>query len=153
LEDLSLHILDIAENAIRANAKKIQISIFEDMKKNLLNIQIKDDGRGMDKETLKRALSPFFTTKQNRKIGLGLSMLFQAAKEAGGDVKLNSKAGKGTTVLANFQYNHPDRKSLGNINETLTTLIAGHPEIHFIYEHKKNGQTIYKLDTLAKGKG
>lgn len=147
MEDLSLHILDIAENAIRAKAKRIEINILEDTKENLLSIQIKDDGQGMDKETLKKALDPFFTTKQNRKVGLGLSLLAQAAKEAGGDIRLDSDVGKGTNVLANFQYHHPDRKPLGDINQTLAILIAGHPEIHFIYEHKKNSQTIYKFDT------
>lgn len=147
MEDLSLHILDIAENAIRARAKKIEINILEDMKENLLSIHIKDDGKGMDEQTQKKALDPFFTTKQNRRVGLGLSMLAQAAKETGGNIRLDSKAGKGTDVRANFQYDHPDRKPLGDINQTLATLIAGHPEIHFIYEHKKNEETIYKLDT------
>ncbi len=147
MEDLSLHTLDIAENAIRAGARKIEIGIFEDIKGNLLSIRIKDDGAGMDEETLKKALDPFFTTKRNRRIGLGLSMLAQAAKEAGGDIKLDSKIGKGTDVLATFRYDHLDRKPLGDMNETMATLIAGHPEVHFIYEHKKNGETVYKLDT------
>ncbi len=147
MEDLSLHTLDIAENAIRAKAKRIEIKIFEDIKENLLSIRIKDDGVGMDEEMLKKALDPFFTTKRNRKIGLGLSMLAQAAKEGGGDIRLDSKTGKGTDVLADFQYDHPDRKPLGDMNETIATLIAGHPEVHFIYEHKKNGKTVCKLDT------
>lgn len=147
MEDLSLHILDIAENAVRAKAKKIEIEILEDIKGNLLSVHIKDDGEGMDEEALKKALDPFFTTKQNRKIGMGLSLLAQAAKETGGDVKLNSKVGKGTDMSASFQYDHPDRKPLGDINETLAALIAGHPDIHFIYEHKKDGRTVHKLDT------
>ncbi len=147
MEDLSLHTLDIAENAIRAGARKIEIGIFEDIEGNLLSIRIKDDGVGMDEETLKKALDPFFTTKRNRRIGLGLSMLAQAAKEAGGDIKLDSKSGKGTDVLVTFRYDHLDRKPLGDMNETMATLIAGHPEVHFIYEHKKNGETVYKLDT------
>lgn len=147
MEDLSLHILDIAENAIRAKAKRIEINICEDIKENLLRVQIKDDGEGMSEDRLKKARDPFFTTKQNRKIGLGLSLLLQAAKEAGGNIRLDSKLGKGTNVLANFQYNHPDRKPLGDISQTLATLIAAHPDIHFIYEHKKNGRTIYELNT------
>ena len=147
MEDLSLHTLDVAENAIRAGAGKIEIGIFEDIEGNLLSIRIKDDGVGMDEETLEKALDPFFTTKRNRRIGLGLSMLAQAAKEAGGDIKLDSKIGKGTDVLATFRYDHLDRKPLGDMNETMATLIAGHPEVRFIYEHKKNGETVYKLDT------
>ncbi len=147
MEDLSLHTLDVAENAIRAGARKIEIGIFEDIEGNLLSIRIKDDGVGMDEETLEKALDPFFTTKRNRRIGLGLSMLAQAAKEAGGDIKLDSKIGKGTDVLATFRYDHLDRKPLGDMNETMATLIAGHPEVRFIYEHKKNGETVYKLDT------
>ncbi len=146
MEDLSLHILDIVENSIEAKASKIRIKVNEDMKKNLLTIEIKDNGDGMDKETIKKILDPFYTTRTTRKVGLGLSLLAQATKESGGNIKIKSIIGKGTSVKAVFQYNHVDRKPLGDIEKTLTTLIVGNPEINFIYEHRR-GDVKFKLDT------
>ena len=137
MEDLSLHILDIVENSIAANAKRVEIRIVENVKKDLLSIEIKDDGKGLNKQTLKKVFDPFFTTRTTRRVGLGLSLLYQSARETGGDVKISSRIGKGTVVKAIFQYSHPDRKPLGNIDETMKVLHTGHPEIQFIFEYKK----------------
>ena len=146
MEDLSLHILDIVENSIRAKASRIEIEVVEDIGKDLLTIEIKDNGQGIDEETIKKVLDPFYTTRTTRKVGLGLPLLSQAAKESGGDVEIESKVGRGTRVKATFVYSHIDRKPLGNIETTLTTLIAGNPEVDFIYEHKKD-ELEYRLDT------
>ncbi len=146
MEDLSLHILDIVENSIGAKASRIKIKVNEDMKRNLLTIEIKDNGEGMDKETIKKVLDPFYTTRTTRRVGLGLSLLAQATKESGGNIKIKSIIGKGTSVKAVFQYNNVDRKPLGDIEKTLTTLIVGNPEINFIYEHRR-GDVKFKLDT------
>ena len=146
MEDLSLHILDIAENSITASAKRIEIRINEDYVKDLLTIEIKDDGKGMDEQMLKQALDPFFTTRTTRRVGLGLSLLAQAARATDGDLVLDSRNGKGTTVRASFRLNHPDRQPMGDILETIRTLVAGHPEIDFLYEHRKN-DTTYRFDT------
>ncbi len=137
MEDLSLHILDIAENAIRAEPKKIEIRILEDEIKDRLTIIIKDDGRGMDKETVEKVLDPFFTTKNGKRVGLGLSLLSQAARQTGGDLKIDSKQGKGTKITALFKLSHPDMKPMGNIIETMAALITGNPTIRFIYDYKK----------------
>ena len=146
MEDLSLHILDIVENSIRAKASRIEIKVVEDIRKDLLTIEIKDDGQGIDEETIKKVRDPFFTTRTTRKVGLGLPLLSQAARESGGDVEIESKVGRGTRVKATFGYSHIDRKPLGNIETTLTTLIAGNPAVDFIYEHKKD-EIEYRLDT------
>lgn len=146
MEDLSLHILDIAENSINGAARKIEIIIDEDREKDLLTIEIKDDGKGMDEKTLKKALDPFFTTRKTRRVGLGLSLLAQAAEESGGKMELNSIPCVGTTVRATFRMSHPDCKPMGDINETMRMLIAGHPEINFVYEHHKDN-SIYRFDT------
>lgn len=151
MEDLSLHILDIAENSIAAAAKRIEIRINEDKDKDLLTIEIIDDGKGMNEHTLQKALDPFFTTRTTRKVGLGLSLLAQAARESGGKVELSSKPHRGTTVKATFRLSHPDCKPMGNINETMCTLVAAHPEINFIYEHRKDNST-YRFDTRETGK-
>ena len=146
MEDLSLHILDVAENSISSSAKRIEIRINEDTDKDVLTIEIKDDGKGMDEQTLKKSLDPFFTTRTTRRVGLGLPLLAQAARETGGKIELDSSPGRGTTVRATFGYSHPDRKPMGDIHETLRTLVMGHPEIDLLYEHTRNG-SLYRFDT------
>ena len=146
MEDISLHILDIVENSIVAKAKRIEIRVIEDIEENLFIVEIEDDGEGMDEATVKRVLDPFFTTRTTRKVGLGLPMLAQSAKESGGNIEISSQVGKGAKVKATFQYNHPDRRPLGSMKETLITLVSSHPEIDFIYEHKK-GEEVLRLDT------
>jgi len=146
MKDLSLHILDIAENSIRAGASIVEILIVEDEKNDLLIVQIKDNGKGMDKELKYKAANPFFTTKSGKRIGLGLALLSQATKEAQGSFQITSGPGAGTTVKAAFKYSHPDCKPLGNITETLETLIAGNRDIDFIFEHRI-GENITRFDT------
>lgn len=141
-----MHILDIVENSIRAYAKKIEIKIIEEKKKDLLTIEIIDDGKGMDEKTLKNVLDPFFTTKNTRKVGLGLSLLAQSAEESGGSIEIESKPGQGTKVKATFGYSHIDRKPLGDVHESLKVLITANPDINFIYEYQKD-DVGYRLDT------
>ena len=137
MEDLSLHILDIVENAISAKAKKIEIWVIEEPREDRLTIEIKDDGIGMDEEVSQKAVDPFFTTRSSRRVGLGLSLMAQAAQEAGGSLRIESKLGKGTKVMATFQYHHIDRKPLGSMVETMMTLLLGNPELEISYTHKK----------------
>ena len=146
MEDLSLHILDIVENSITACAKKIEIKIIEEKKKDLLTIEIIDDGKGMDEGALKNVLDPFFTTRNTRKVGLGLPLLAQSAEESRGSIKIESKPGQGTKVKATFGYSHIDRRPLGDIYESLKVLIVANPDINFIYEYQKNDVN-YHLDT------
>lgn len=146
MEDLSLHILDIVENSIAAGATRIEIRILENRQKDILSIEIKDNGRGMSDEIVKRVTDPFYTTRTTRRVGLGLSFLSQSAKEADGDISIKSKEGRGTVVYAYFKHSHIDRKPLGNIADTLIVLIAGNPDVDFFYEHKRNGN-IYLIDT------
>ena len=146
MEDISLHILDIVENSVAASADKIEIRISEDKKEDLLSIEVIDNGVGMDEETVKKALDPFFTTKTVRRFGFGLSLLSEAAKAANGQLSIHSKKGEGTKIKADFQYSHIDRQPLGDINQTIITLIIGNPEVDLVYVHKKNDQE-YCLDT------
>lgn len=144
--ELAQNILDIAENSIRAGAKLIVISVIEDSAKNLLTIEINDDGCGMKGEDIARALDPFYTTKDVRRVGLGLPLLTDAAQMSGGQLDLQSVAGKGTKVKATFRLNHLDRQPLGNISSTLISLIAANSDIDFIYDHWHNDRQ-FKLDT------
>jgi hypothetical protein len=146
MEDLSLHILDIAENSIAAKADTIEIRITEEKDKDLLSVEVNDNGAGMDKESLEKALDPFYTSKTVRRFGFGLSLLSEAAKAANGHLSIKSKKGEGTRVKADFQHSHIDRKPLGDIGQTLITLIIGNPEIDFVFMHKKDDH-IYSLDT------
>ncbi len=131
MEDISLHILDIVENSITAKAKNIKIKMVK--KKDYLIVGIEDDGIGMSEETIKRCLDPFFTTKGKR-VGLGVPLLYQACKETGGDLKIESKEGKGTKIRARFKLSHIDCKPLGNMGETLKVLKVANPDINFIYD-------------------
>ncbi|MBI5203739.1 MAG: ATP-binding protein [Nitrospirae bacterium] len=146
MEDISLHILDIAENSIAAGAAIIKITIAEDTGKDLLSVEIEDNGRGITDEFIKKVLDPFYTTRTTRKTGFGLSFLAQSAREADGDISIKSKEGKGTTISACFKYSHIDRKPLGNIADTLIVLIAGNPQVDFLYEHRRDGK-VYSINT------
>jgi hypothetical protein len=144
--ELSLHVLDIAENSTRAGAKNVYITIVEDTLKDLLSLEIRDDGTGMPGEILEKAMDPFFTSKKVRRVGLGLPMLAQAAEQAGGSLKLESELGKGTRVHVEFQLNHIDRQPLGDMAGTLATLIAGNDKVDFIYSHRHDDGE-FLLDT------
>ncbi|UCC39078.1 MAG: sensor histidine kinase [Candidatus Aminicenantes bacterium] len=146
MEDLSLHILDIVENSVAAEADKIEIRIIEDKKKDLLSVEVLDNGAGMDNETVKKVLDPFYTSKTVRRFGLGLPLLSEAAKAANGQLSIKSKKGEGTKVKADFQHSHIDRKPLGDIGQTIVTLVLGSPEIDLIYVHIKNDHK-YSFDT------
>ena len=137
MEDISLHVLDIAENSIRAKAKNINIMIIEDKKNDLLTLTIEDDGEGMDNKTKENALNPFFTTKKGKKVGLGLAFLSHSAEEAGGAMKIESEPGNGTKITVTFVLGHIDRKPFGNLNETIKCLKVTHPEINITFNHVK----------------
>ena len=148
MQDFSLHILDLAENSIIAGAKRIEIGIVEDSKKDVLTIEIKDDGEGMSEEMVKRVLDPFVTTRTTRRVGLGLSLFAQAARACDGGAKIESEPGKGTRLVGTFQFSHIDLKPWGSMVHTLITLIVGNPAIDFFYQHQKDNFE-YTLDTAV----
>jgi hypothetical protein len=152
--ELALHVLDIAENSSRAEAGLIEVTIIEDLEKDVFSLEIRDNGHGMDEQTMEKALDPFYTTKKVRRIGLGLPMLKQAATTAEGGFSLQSIVGKGTVVYAEFKHSHIDRQPLGDIAGVIAMLILGNPDIDFVYTHRKNNST-YVLDTreLREGLG
>jgi K+-sensing histidine kinase KdpD len=146
MQDLSLHLLDVVENSLRAGAKQVEISLVEDVERDSLTLQVRDDGKGMPPEVCSRASDPFFTTKPGKRVGLGLSLLAQAARQAGGEFHVSSAPEAGTTVRATFRWGHPDRKPLGDIPATLEALVAANPDVDFIYEHRRGAQ-VARLDT------
>jgi hypothetical protein len=146
MQDLSLHILDIAENSIAASAGRITIKIHESKKTNLLTIEISDDGMGMDDSMLQHAHDPFYTTRTTRKVGLGIPLLSQAAEHCHGQMTVETEKGKGSTIKASFQHDHIDRKPLGDIASTAAVLIAGNPEINFLFELRREDEDLI-IDT------
>jgi hypothetical protein len=146
MQDLSLHVLDVAENGIKAGAGLVEIEIIENPAGDRLEITIKDNGSGMDAEFLAKCLDPFTTTRTTRPVGMGLSMFKQTANEAGGDLNIESTQGKGTTVRAFMSHGHIDRRPMGRMDETILTLIEGNSSVDIVYSHKY-GERIYELDT------
>ena len=143
---MSLHILDIVENSLAAGSRRVEIRVEEDIPADRMVIEITDDGCGMDEERARKSLDPFFTTKTVRRVGLGLPLLEEACRASNGELRIQSLPGKGTSVRAIFQHSHIDRKPLGNMRDTLITLMTGHPQLDLLYEHRK-GRKIFSLDT------
>ena len=146
MKELSLHILDIAKNSVKAKASLIEVIINEDEEKNLLSIGINDNGCGMTEEFLKTVRDPFSTTRTTRKVGMGIPLFEAASQQCGGKLDITSEVGVGTKVMATFELNHIDRAPLGDMPGTMKTLIWGSPEIDFLYRHTKNGQE-FTFDT------
>lgn len=136
MRELSLHILDIVQNSLAADADKIWVLVNEDIDNNLMEIIIKDNGRGMGQEELQKVLDPFYTTRKTRRVGLGLSLLQANAQACGGGLWIESEQGMGTTVRVVFVHDHIDRTPLGDMVSTLVTLVAGAPEVDFEYERR-----------------
>jgi len=146
MRELSMHILDIAQNSIVAGASLIQITVDENLKEDTLTITIEDNGKGMTEEELSMVTSPFFTSRTTRKVGLGIPMFKASAEACDGGFKIDSKKGKGTYIEAKFKHSHIDRVPLGNIPDTMIVLINSDINIDFIYKHLKNDKQ-YILDT------
>ena len=133
MQDISLHLLDIIENSVRAHATNVWITVVVDILKNRLTITVKDDGVGMDEQTLRHAQDPFYTTKLERvkKVGLGIPLFKQNAEMCGGNFVMNSAKGRGTELTAVFQFDHVDRMPIGSLADTLVGSMIGHPETDF----------------------
>ncbi len=150
MKELSLNILDVAENSVKAKATLIEILLSQHQ--NKLTLVIKDDGCGMTEEILKGVTDPFYTTRTTRKVGLGIPLLKMSAEMTGGSFKINSVSeindavNHGTTVTAVFNTDHIDFTPLGDIVATVVTLIQGHPDYDFLFKHTLNDCEI-SLDT------
>ena len=150
MKELSLNILDIAENSIKAKAKNVTIEIVEN--EDTLKFSVSDDGCGMTEEFLKNVTNPFTTTRTTRPVGLGIPLLKLAAEQTGGSIDIKSKHfekypdSHGTVTTATFYKNHIDMVPLGNIVETVVTLIQCNPDINFVFSHDL-GENRVELDT------
>lgn len=146
MQELSLNILDVAQNSVKAGAALIEINIFEDEESSLLVIEINDNGCGMSRETLERVCDPFYTTRTTRRVGFGVSFLKMACEMTDGTFSIDSEPGVGTQVRATLGLSHIDRSPVGDIAATVVSLIQCNPDIDFVYTHKtKTG--IFTADT------
>ena len=155
MKELSLNILDIAENSFKARASLVQILLDREIiagGDDTLTLRIIDDGCGMDAETVRRVTDPFYTTRTTRPVGMGLSLLKLAAEQTGGHLTVESVSEKddqekhGTTVTAVFHPGHIDSEPLGDVVSTVVTLVQGHPDTDLLYVHSE-GEKSVELDT------
>jgi hypothetical protein len=135
MKTISDHILDILQNSVRAGATLIEIMVNEDKTSDIYTVEIKDNGCGMTKEEVQKAVQPFFTTRTTRKVGLGLPLLKQNAEASGGKLVISSVPGEGTVVKAEFGLSHIDRPAMGDIAGVFVLSAIGHPSVGFIYSH------------------
>lgn len=140
MKELSLNILDIAENSVKAGASLTEILIDENDQK--ITITIRDNGCGMNEQTVQAAQNPFYTTRTTRSVGLGIPLFKMQAEQTGGKLTLVSRHideypdDHGTVISASFYKNHLDFTPLGDVVLSITTLIHGHPDTDFLFCHK-----------------
>jgi anti-sigma regulatory factor (Ser/Thr protein kinase) len=146
MTELSLNVLDVANNSVRAGASLIEINIQIQRESDKLTIMIADNGCGMTEDELNHVEDPFYTTRTTRKIGLGVPFFKMAALSTGGSFQITSAPNVGTTVTAVFKLSHIDRMPLGDINSTMYTLITLNTQIDFLYTYELDGKQ-FILDT------
>jgi anti-sigma regulatory factor (Ser/Thr protein kinase) len=146
MRELSLHILDIAENGIRAGADRVAIRVDESSAGDRLTLCVEDNGSGMPEDKIARIDDPFVTTRTTRRVGLGLSLLAAASRRCAGDIRVESIRDKGTRITATFRRSHIDRAPLGDVVATMEALVLGNPHIDFCYTHRVDGEE-FVMDT------
>ena len=140
MRELSLNVLDIAQNSIAAGANLVAIMVEEDTAADRLTIRIEYDGRGMTPEQVERVRDPFYTTRTTRKMGMGIPLFRMAAEMAGGGLEIVSESGRGTCVTATFGLSNIDRMPLGDMAGTMAALIRLNPQIDFLYRRRRDGR-------------
>jgi hypothetical protein len=154
MQDISLHLLDVIENSVRAEATLIKVRVINNVSRNVLRLIVEDNGTGMDSDTLAMAQDPFYTSKAERekKVGLGIPLFKQNAELSDGCFQMASEAGFGTVLTVDFALDHIDRMPLGNLKDTLLGAIVGHPEVNFSIDLsycEKGMEQSFHFDTAA----
>ena len=145
MKEISLNILDVTKNSVRAGATKIGIDLLTD-EQGMLVLTITDNGCGMDEEMVRNVTDPFCTTRTTRKVGLGLPLLKMAAEQTGGGLSIVSSTEKGksgTELRAVFNTKSIDCMPMGDIVSTVCILIAGNPEIDFVFSDKTAKRSVF----------
>lgn len=150
MKTISDHILDIVQNSAEARATLIEIIVIEDIKKDIYVLEFIDNGCGMNQETLEKVTSPFFTTRNTRRVGLGIPLLKQKTSGASGSFEIMSDEGNGTRVKAIFKLSDIDRPPLGDLWTTLYLIFVSYPEIRIIYRHS-TAEGTFEADSVELG--
>lgn len=145
--ELTLHIIDIVQNSIRAESRNIKINIFDSLENDKIIIEIIDDGKGMDEETKKKVENPFYTTKQDKSVGLGVPLLKQTALHCDGKFFIESQLGRGTKIHSEFKKYHIDLPPLGNLSDTFLTLLTYDEKKVNIIINYTNDKGEFKIST------
>lgn len=146
MRELSLNVMDVAQNSVRAEATTVRITVEESDREDRLTISIADDGCGMTDEQVQQVIDPFFTTRTTRKVGLGVPLFKLSAEQTGGSFDIRSQQGVGTTTTATYVKSHVDMTPLGDINSTVKILIQCNPDIDFVFTHSTDIGS-FTLDT------
>lgn len=133
MKNFADHILDIAENSIRAHATKVEILLSVNTSLNLIKLSFVDDGEGMSEELIERIKDPFFSTRKERRIGMGIPLLMQNSEMSGGEVIIQSQEGEGTIVVATFEKDNIDRPPMGDVADAIYFLATSHTAIRFVF--------------------
>lgn len=151
--DLAMHMMDIVQNSLRAGAGKVDIDLVENSSDHRLLFRVKDDGDGMNRETVEKLADPFFTTRTTRKVGLGIPFLKMTCEQTGGTLKVFSEEGRGSVVEAVYRTDHPDCLPLGDMAGYLALLLNANPDVRFRFTCRiDEAEFILDSDEL-KGQG
>jgi len=141
MREIALHLLDIAENSVSAQATAVSLTVVEDLAQDRLTACVADNGRGMDAGLVKRVTDPFTTSRTTRKVGLGIPLLKFAAESCNGGLEIDSAPGEGTRLEVSFQHSHIDRMPLGDLATTMLTLVVAYPQIDWeLHYEVKTGE-------------
>ncbi|MDR1530725.1 MAG: ATP-binding protein [Clostridiales bacterium] len=136
MRELSMHIMDITQNSVRADARNVEVRVCEDLRANKLSFSVSDDGCGMSPELVEKVRDPFTTSRTTRKVGLGIPMLEQTCLQCGGFLEISSQVGLGTAIKAQMDYDNIDRPPLGDMANTIHVLAIMNPDINLKYIHQ-----------------
>ena len=154
MQELSLHVLDLVQNAVEAGADRVQVEIEEDEAADRLRLVITDNGKGMEAAQAAQLTDPFYTTRTSRRVGMGVPLLAAAAEATGGELRVQSAPGRGTTVEVRFGLSHLDRAPLGDMGATIATALVGRPGLELVYRHRAAaGEYVFDTEALRRELG
>lgn len=154
MRDLSLHLMDIIQNSITAKASRIYITFDADKSMDILKMTVADNGTGMDEELAKRVMDPFVTSRDTRKVGLGIPLLAASCERSSGSLSIDSAKGNGTVLTASFKLSHIDRPPLGDISETIATVVSSNPEVEVEFKlTSPNGSFEFRTEEIKQKLG
>lgn len=146
MREISLNIMDLVENSIKASSTLIEITVVVSKKNNLIEFEISDNGCGMTDLELKNVIDPFFTSRTTRRVGLGIPLCKLACEQAGGEFQISSKINVGTKVKASFVYNNINRQPIGDLVSTILLTATASENINILFNYKTD-TTSFVFDT------